>query len=75
MRSSQSHRCGCAYFIFKLDHWEKLIPLNSIITPHQGEFDRLFGTFNNHIERINFMKEFSFENKIVIVLKGADTVT
>ena len=36
--------------------------------------DRLFGTFNNHIERIHFMKEFSFENKIVIVLKGADTV-
>ena len=58
----------------QLDQWEKLIPLNSIITPHQGEFDRLFGTFNNHIERIHFMKEFSFENKIVIVLKGADTV-
>ncbi len=58
----------------QIEHWEKLVPINSIITPHQGEFERLFGTFNNQLERIQFMKEFSLQNKIIIVLKGADTV-
>ncbi len=56
-----------------IDNWEIKLPKNSILTPHKGEFERLFGTFNNQLERIEFMRTFSQKYQIVILLKGADT--
>lgn len=53
--------------------WQELVPKGSIITPHKGEFERLFGKFNNQKERIEFMRSFSQRYGIVILLKGADT--
>jgi ADP-dependent NAD(P)H-hydrate dehydratase / NAD(P)H-hydrate epimerase len=49
--------------------WEALPPM-SIITPHLGEFDRLFGVHNNNFERIKKMLEIAKNHQIVIVLKG-----
>lgn len=51
--------------------WLSFIPTASILTPHLKEFERLFGTFNSHHERIEKMKEVSRKYSIYIILKGA----
>lgn len=48
----------------------KLIPGNSIITPHPKEFERLFGKADSDFERVNFALSKSKELNIYIVLKG-----
>jgi ADP-dependent NAD(P)H-hydrate dehydratase / NAD(P)H-hydrate epimerase len=45
----------------------------SIITPHIGEFDRLFGPHRNGIERVKTQLKMSEKYKLVIILKGAYT--
>lgn len=49
------------------------IPKNSIITPHPGEFDRLFGKHINTFERFKTQQTQSISLQIYIVLKGAFT--
>lgn len=48
----------------------KLLPNNSILTPHIGEFERLVGRCKNHFERLDKLREFALKNKIIVVLKG-----
>jgi hydroxyethylthiazole kinase-like uncharacterized protein yjeF len=50
------------------------IPPQTIITPHAKEFDRLFGTHNNNEDRIQTAIENAKQYKIVIVLKGHNTI-
>ncbi len=50
-----------------------MIPENSIMTPHAGEFDRLFGKTQNSFQRIQKAIKFSTDNKIITVIKGANT--
>ncbi|MCS5491736.1 NAD(P)H-hydrate dehydratase [Algoriphagus limi] len=50
------------------------IPVNSILTPHIGEFERLVGKAENHLERIIQSKDFAEKYQIVLVLKGANTL-
>jgi NAD(P)H-hydrate epimerase len=50
------------------------IPEGAIITPHTGEFERMFGTCNNTAERITKMREMAAQKKITIVLKEARTM-
>jgi len=53
--------------------WLDILPVNSILTPHPGEFDRLAGPsangYERHIKQINMSRKY----KIIIVLKGANT--
>lgn len=49
------------------------IPKRSILTPHIGEFDRLFGASGNHFERLIKLREMALSLGMVIVLKGAHT--
>lgn len=49
------------------------LPDNTILTPHPGEFARLFGTNNDGFERLQKQIEASKRYKCVIVLKGAHT--
>lgn len=49
------------------------IPKGSVLTPHPGEFDRLFGYHKNHLERYQMLRKKSAELGIHIVLKGAYT--
>jgi len=53
--------------------WLKLLPPNSILTPHPKEFDRLAGNSENgyqrHLKQIEMAQKYS----VCIVLKGAHT--
>ncbi|MEB2783812.1 NAD(P)H-hydrate dehydratase [Algoriphagus persicinus] len=51
-----------------------LLPKNSILTPHIGEFSRLVGLAKDHLERLEMAKEFAFDKDLILVLKGANTV-
>ena len=55
------------------NHLQDLIPDNTILTPHPGEFQRLAGTWNNDFERLEKQVSFSKEHSCIIVLKGAHT--
>ncbi len=50
------------------------LPANSILTPHLGEFSRLVGTAENHIQRLVLARDFAKFYQIILVLKGANTV-
>jgi len=51
----------------------KSLPLNSILTPHPGEFRRLVGDWDNYYNRLQMQIEFSEKYKVFMVLKGAHT--
>ena len=50
------------------------IRAGTILTPHQVEFDRLFGINNSHEERISKAIEVAKLHSLVIVLKGHHTL-
>lgn len=52
-----------------------LLPAKTIITPHIGEFDRLFGEHNSGEERLKTAIEMARQYNIIIVLKGHYTCT
>lgn len=53
----------------------KLLPKNSILTPHPGELERLIGTWKNDFEKLEKTKALSKSIDGVIVIKGAHTIT
>ena len=50
-----------------------MLPKGSVITPHLGEFSRLFGNYSSGFERVEAAIRVSKEFDIVIVIKGAYT--
>ncbi len=54
------------------ENWASL-PAGTILTPHEGEFDRLFGVHKNRQERIQKARDIAKQFSWVIVLKGYDT--
>jgi ADP-dependent NAD(P)H-hydrate dehydratase / NAD(P)H-hydrate epimerase len=52
----------------------KKIPAGSVLTPHIGEFERLFGRCNSHLIRLKLAKEFCQNHQVNMVLKGANSV-
>ena len=51
-----------------------LIPPNTILTPHPGEFSRLLQTdFDTDYQRLSAAREFAQKRQVVLVLKGAYT--
>ena len=51
--------------------WLKLLPKNSILTPHPKEFDRLFGSSKSAYDRLQKQLEQSKAHSIFILVKGA----
>ena len=49
------------------------IPGHSILTPHPGEFERLFGKTSDHFERLELLRQQAAALNVIIVLKGAHT--
>ena len=50
------------------------LPQGSVLTPHPGEFARLFGKAANTLLAINSVRAFVRDYDVTIVLKGAHTV-
>jgi hydroxyethylthiazole kinase-like uncharacterized protein yjeF len=50
-----------------------MLPENTIITPHPGEFGRLAGASENAFKRNQLQIEFSKKHRLTIILKGAYT--
>jgi hydroxyethylthiazole kinase-like uncharacterized protein yjeF len=59
-----------------MDDWPKLVPPNTILTPHPGEFGRLahLETGDVQANRLALAQEKAAEWKCIVVLKGAFTV-
>jgi len=51
------------------------IPKNSILTPHEGELKRLVGAWTDDFDKIAKAQEFSKKHEVIIVIKGAHTIT
>ncbi|MDC8004124.1 NAD(P)H-hydrate dehydratase [Aureisphaera galaxeae] len=51
------------------------VPKGSIFTPHPGELKRLVGEWDHDIGKLEKAKEFSKAHEVIIVVKGANTVT
>ncbi|MFC2065090.1 NAD(P)H-hydrate dehydratase [Chloroflexota bacterium] len=60
----------------RISGWSKLLPENSILTPHPGEMSMLTGIPKEDIQkdRLNIARKFSSEWNAIVVLKGAFTV-
>jgi len=51
----------------------KIIPANSILTPHVGEFERLAGKSNSAYERLEKARNLAENLQSIIIIKGAYT--
>ncbi len=60
----------------ELDEWWKLLPPNTILTPHPGEMARLTKLDNQAVQskRLEIASSKAAEWKAVVVLKGAHTI-
>ena len=53
----------------------KLVPENSVLTPHPKELERLIGKWKDDFEKLEKVQEFSNKYKLIVVIKGAHTIT
>jgi len=51
----------------------KILPENSVLTPHPKEFERMVGKSESNLEMLQKARQFSRENKVYIILKSAHT--
>ena len=52
-----------------------LLPKNSVLTPHPKELERLIGGWKDDFEKLQKVKAFSKQYKLIVVIKGANTIT
>lgn len=52
----------------------QLLPEGTVLTPHPGEFERLVGSWSDDFEKLERMKVFCRRHKVVMVLKGGNSV-
>ncbi|SDB32905.1 yjeF C-terminal region, hydroxyethylthiazole kinase-related/yjeF N-terminal region [Flavobacteriaceae bacterium MAR_2010_188] len=53
----------------------KLLPKDTILTPHPKELERLIGKWKDDFEKLKKTRAFAKKYKVIIVLKGANTIT
>lgn len=53
----------------------KLLPENTILTPHPKELERLVGAWKDDFDKLKKTKAFAKKYKCIIVIKGANTIT
>ncbi|WP_248722904.1 NAD(P)H-hydrate dehydratase [Seonamhaeicola sp. ML3] len=53
----------------------KLLPENTVLTPHPKELERLIGTWKNDFDKLDKVKALSKKHKVVVVIKGANSIT
>ncbi|PZR15582.1 MAG: bifunctional ADP-dependent NAD(P)H-hydrate dehydratase/NAD(P)H-hydrate epimerase, partial [Flavobacterium psychrophilum] len=54
--------------------WQKLLPENTILTPHPKEHERLMGSWEDDFDKLEKMTAFSKENDVILVAKDAHTM-
>ncbi|HBU76780.1 MAG TPA: bifunctional ADP-dependent NAD(P)H-hydrate dehydratase/NAD(P)H-hydrate epimerase [Muricauda sp.] len=53
----------------------KDVPQLSVLTPHPKELERLIGHWDSDFEKLEKAKAFALQHNLVIVIKGAHTIT
>jgi hydroxyethylthiazole kinase-like uncharacterized protein yjeF len=53
----------------------KHLPKNTVLTPHPKELERLIGKRKDDFDKLNKVKTFSKKHKVIVVIKGANTIT
>ncbi|MBU3823117.1 NAD(P)H-hydrate dehydratase [Flavobacteriaceae bacterium XHP0103] len=53
----------------------KLLPKDSVLTPHPKELERLIGAWKDDFDKLEKAKAFSKKYQLVLVIKGANTMT
>tara|TARA_R110002049_G_scaffold189840_3_gene358458 strand:+ start:9 stop:1559 length:1551 start_codon:yes stop_codon:yes gene_type:complete len=53
----------------------KLLPLQTVFTPHPKELERLIGKWKNDFDKLKKVKAFSKKYSAIMVIKGANTIT
>lgn len=53
----------------------KLLPQGTVLTPHPKELERLIGSWKSDFEKLKKVKSFSKKYDLIIVIKGAHTIT
>ena len=51
-----------------------MLPENTVLTPHAKELERLVGEWKDDFDKIERAKSFSKEHKVIMVLKGANSI-
>ena len=53
----------------------KLLPEQSILTPHPKELERLVGKWSDDFEKLKKVKAFSKKYNVIVLIKGANSIT
>src|SRR5690606_14155239 len=53
----------------------KLVPKQTILTPHPKELERLIGKWVDDFDKLKKVKAFAKKYDLIIVIKGANTIT
>ncbi|WP_243472192.1 NAD(P)H-hydrate dehydratase [Winogradskyella sp. MH6] len=53
----------------------KLLPEQTVLTPHPKELERLVGEWSDDFDKLKKVKAFSKKYKTIVVIKGANTIT
>ncbi|WP_308993789.1 NAD(P)H-hydrate dehydratase [Mariniflexile litorale] len=53
----------------------KLLPKQTILTPHPKELERLIGKWTDDFDKLEKVKTYSKKYNLIIVIKGANTIT
>ncbi len=53
----------------------KLLPEQTILTPHPKELERLIGEWSDDFEKLRKVKDFSKKYKVIVLIKGANSIT
>ncbi|MBC9798399.1 NAD(P)H-hydrate dehydratase [Sinomicrobium weinanense] len=53
----------------------ELLPLESVLTPHPKELERLIGSWKDDFEKLEKSRQFAGKYNLILVIKGAHTTT
>ncbi|MFP4845934.1 NAD(P)H-hydrate dehydratase [Winogradskyella sp. PE311] len=53
----------------------KLLPEQTILTPHPKELERLIGKWSDDFDKLDKVKKFSKKYKVIVLIKGAHSIT
>ena len=53
----------------------KLLPEQTVLTPHPKELERLVGKWTDDFDKLNKTKAFAKKYNVIVVIKGANTIT